>query len=324
MDKFLSCDWGTSSFRLRLVRYDNLEVIAEEKNDNGIANTYKLWQQAGADPATQQIFYQSVIAKNIDLLSGRLGENLPGIPIIISGMISSTIGMIGLPYKECPVAIEGSDLEIKMLTIEGSDNALILISGIKTAHDIIRGEETKIVGCASYLDNDSEQLIIFMGTHPKHVTIQNKMVTGIKTYMTGEFFNLLTTQSILASSIKSGGDFYQPENQRSFKKGVEDSLAGNLLQLAFGVRINELLKNIPAENNFFYLSGLLIGAELKDVLNYKHQVYLCGAVDIAPYYKLACDVLCITISAEIDADEALLRGQKEIYQLVILSASEGS
>jgi len=219
MDKFLSCDWGTSSFRLRLMQYDTLKIVAEEKNDNGIAHTYKLWQQAGADPATRQIFYYSVIEQCIELLSGRLGQNLAGIPVIVSGMISSTIGMIDLPYKQAPVAIDGSDLETTTLAIGGSDNELIIVSGITTGDDIMRGEETKIVGCASYLGDNKEQLIIFIGTHPKHVTIQNKKVAGIKTYMTGEFFNLLTTQSILTSSIKQGGNFYQPENQHSFKKG---------------------------------------------------------------------------------------------------------
>jgi len=315
MDKFLSCDWGTSSFRLRLVQYDSLEIIAEEKNDNGIASTYKLWQQERADHATRQIFYYAVIEQYIELLSKRLGQSLAGIPVIISGMISSTIGMIDLPYKQTPVAIDGSDLEITTLAMERSENVLIIVSGITTGDDIMRGEETKIVGCASHLDNDNEQLVIFIGTHPKHVTIQSKKVIGIKTYMTGEFFSLLTTQSILAPSIKQGGDFYQPENQHSFKKGVEDSRKGNLLQLTFGVRINDLLKNTPAENNFYYLSGLLIGSELKDLLNYKCPVYLCGGADLIPYYKVACDVLWIAISAEIDADEALLRGQKQIITL---------
>jgi 2-dehydro-3-deoxygalactonokinase len=313
MDKFLSCDWGTSFFRLRLVRYENLEVIAEEKNDEGIAKTFTSWKNQGAEAGKRQAFYQSVITKSIQILSQRLDYSLAGIPVIISGMAASNIGMIELPYKEIPVATDGSDFEIKELVIEEVENPFIIISGIKTTNDVIRGEETKIVGCSSHFTDDDEKFLIFTGTHPKHVTIESKKVIAIKTYMTGEFFNLLINHSVLASSVKIDANFDDPSNQRNFKEGVKDSLKSNLLQSAFGVRTNDILKNIPRENNFNYLSGLLIGTELRDVLNCKYPIYLCGGGDLICYYKSAFDILGINVFMEIDADTALLNGQKRIY-----------
>jgi 2-dehydro-3-deoxygalactonokinase len=312
MDKFLSCDWGTSTFRLRLVNADTLKIIAEEKNDTGIAKTFKLWQEQGADTENRQAFYYSVITAAIQKISKQPDTDLKGIPVIVSGMISSSIGMIELPYKEVPVAIDGADLIVKRLLIPGSDNELIIISGIKTENDIIRGEETKVIGCASFFKDDSNEcLIIFPGTHPKHVIIQNNKIITFKTYMTGEFFDLLTTHSILAASVEKNTSF----DKSSFKAGVEDSLAGNLLQTAFGIRTNDILKKMPKESNYYYLSGLLIGSELKDLQNYKHPIYLCGGTDLLPYYKSACEVLGISVAAEIDADEALLKGQKQIYSM---------
>jgi hypothetical protein len=45
MEKFLACDWGTTTFRLRLVDANTCTVIAEEKNQKGISDTYSLWKQ---------------------------------------------------------------------------------------------------------------------------------------------------------------------------------------------------------------------------------------------------------------------------------------
>jgi 2-dehydro-3-deoxygalactonokinase len=309
MDKFLSCDWGTSTFRLRLIDAETLKILAEQRNDTGIAKTFKAWQEQGADTETRQAFYYSVITTALQNISKQLHLDLGGIPIIASGMISSSIGMMELPYKEVPAAIDGADLIIKRLLIPESDNELIIISGIKTKEDIIRGEETKVIGCASFFNDDSnERLIVFPGTHPKHVIIQNNKIAGFKTYMTGEFFDLLTTHSILASSVKKNADF----DKTSFKAGIENSLTGDLLQTAFGIRTNDILKKVSKEGNYYYLSGLLIGSELKDLQNYKYPVYLCGA-DLLPYYQYACDILGIKTTLQIDADEALLSGQKQVY-----------
>jgi 2-dehydro-3-deoxygalactonokinase len=318
MDKFLSCDWGTSFFRLRLVDYQNLTVIATEKNEKGIARVFKSWKDAGGDIAKRQAFYQSVIKDAVQTLAEHTNLDLNTVPVIVSGMTASSIGMIDLPYKHLPVAVNGSNLEIKRLTAHDDTNELIIISGIRSIDDVIRGEETKIVGCSPYLEAESTgQLLVFPGTHPKHVTIKNKTVTSIKTYMTGEFFDLLTTQSVLSASVKADGDFSDSNHHINFKQGIEDSLVNNLLHAAFRVRTNDLLRGISKDDNFYYLSGLLIGTELKELLNYKSAIYLCGGTNLMCYYKSACDVLGIAVSAQIDADAALLSGQKRIYSWYI-------
>jgi 2-dehydro-3-deoxygalactonokinase len=46
----------------------------------------------------------------------KTGIDLIGVPVILSGMASSTIGMVDMPYKQIPIKLDGSDLEIKVLT----------------------------------------------------------------------------------------------------------------------------------------------------------------------------------------------------------------
>jgi 2-dehydro-3-deoxygalactonokinase len=228
-------------------------------------------------------------------------------------MAASTIGMIDMPYKQIPTPVDGSNLEVKKLVSHESENEFIIVSGMRSDNDVIRGEETKIVGCSEYLNGIEEALLIFTGTHPKHVIIKKEKVTGIKTYLTGEFFDLLINHSVLAASVIKAADFNTDENQLSFKQGVSVGKSNNLLHAAFGVRTNDVLKHIPKENNYSYLSGLLIGTELKDIADSKSPVYLCAGSDLICYYQLACDVLGIKVTAQIDADDALLKGHKYIF-----------
>ncbi|PIQ21791.1 MAG: 2-keto-3-deoxy-galactonokinase, partial [Cytophagales bacterium CG18_big_fil_WC_8_21_14_2_50_42_9] len=212
MDLFLSCDWGTSSFRLRLIQLSDLKIIAEEKTGRGIAETYQKWKQTGGNEADRFKFYQSYITDQIGVLSKKANIPLDKIPVMLSGMASSTIGMLDLAYKELPFSLDGSDLKTEIIQVEGA-NKFIIISGARTEHDVMRGEETKVVGCSLATDQSyPEKLLILPGTHPKHIIIKDNQVIGFKTYMTGEFFDLLANQSVLSASVEKGGDFMAPEN----------------------------------------------------------------------------------------------------------------
>lgn len=313
MNSFLSCDWGTSAFRLRLIRTDDLKIAAEVKNDLGIFDTFKSWQQRG-NSSDRAAFYGAIIQSQIKLLSEKLNISLKGIPVILSGMASSSMGLIELPYKDLPFNIDGSDLEVKFVNNSGDFNPLIIISGASTEDDVMRGEETKIVGCASILsDNEQEQLLILPGTHPKHVIIKDHQVISLKTFMTGEFFDLLSKKSILSGSVERDGDFNDPENLKSFVKAVKASQATELLHNSFMVRTNQVLKHLPKQQNFYYLSGLLIGTELKG-LKRQMPVYLLGGRMHISLYMKACEVLGVNIIRSLDADYSLIKGQQIIFQ----------
>src|SRR5215216_1214665 len=102
MEKFLSCDWGVSSFRLRVVETRSLTIIAEEKSDHGIAMSFELWKQSEKKEKLRLAFYFDVIREHIKILERKSGTSLDKLPLIVSGMASSSIGMINLPYKELP------------------------------------------------------------------------------------------------------------------------------------------------------------------------------------------------------------------------------
>lgn len=308
---FLSCDWGTTAFRLRLVRVADLRILAETTKGRGIAETYHLWMNQ-ANPQERQSFYASLLEERVAELSQRAGQSLTGMPIVLSGMASSSIGMKELPYQKLPVHLDGTNFRVEWFPRSQGKNPLLVISGIQTDNDVIRGEETKLVGCSSMLaDDDVTQLIVVPGTHSKHVTVKRRKAVAFKTYMTGEFFKLLSVNSVLSTSVEKIADADEPRHQMRFREGVRTAKASGLLHGAFLVRTNQLLQHMSKAENFYYLSGVLIGSELKEIPS-DTSVYLAAGSVHHTLYKTALEELGVTVKGTMDADSALIAGQLRV------------
>ncbi len=310
---FLSCDWGTSSFRLRLVDAAAGQVLAATASTEGIADIQLLWKQQLAAEGDRVAFYSAVIQKNISAIELQYGSKLDGLPVVISGMASASIGMIELPYRVLPFSVNGSDLQYKRIK-DTSDcpHERVIVSGAATAADVMRGEETQLVGCAGAARND-EQLFIFTGTHSKHVTVTDGWATGIVTYMTGEFFALLSRKSILANSVVAGNITDDAFNGSAFEQGLRQSLEQNILHTSFMVRTNQLFKKMPETANYFYLSGLLIGTELQYLLKKDRvAISVIGDETLLANYRSALHILGIA-ARFFDAERATVEGQLKIY-----------
>jgi 2-dehydro-3-deoxygalactonokinase len=316
---FLSCDWGTSSFRLKLISVPELKVIGEEHSGRGISTVFNEWEKKNeTDQAARQTFYFATISSHLDLLEKKLNIPLAHIPIALSGMASSTIGITDIPYTVVPFATDGENLNTRVIkSTPGFPHDVLIISGARTSDDVMRGEETQLVGCVDEgvegAATGKEELFIFPGTHSKHITVKDNQVTAFTTYMTGEFFALLSGQSILHVAVKK-----PMENQPldSFKKGVEAAVTGNLLHNAFLVRTNDLFKKLSKEENFAYLSGLVIGAELKDLKGTKNVVLCCNS-NLEKYYSAAIEILALDNARVFPAekvDKSVIKGQFKILQ----------
>ncbi|WP_126243706.1 2-dehydro-3-deoxygalactonokinase [Chitinophaga rhizosphaerae] len=306
---FISCDWGTSTLRLRIISFDGLHVVAEETSDTGIAKTWQQWQQEGGQ---REEFYAGTLLEQLGRLSERSGIDLEEKMVMVAGMATSSIGMKELPYSALPMSLDGSGSGTY------GTGRFLLISGVSGHNDVMRGEETKAIGCAAYLPAIREDVFLIMpGTHPKHIVVNNHRVTGFRTFMTGEIFGLLSTESILSASVNTGGNVESEACRWRFQAGVRTGFSGNLLHELFMVRTNQLLQDMDPEENWYYLSGLMIGSELA-ALPAGVAVYLVAGPTHEALYSLACETLGIPIAATIDADEALIRGQ-----FTILTSSRG-
>jgi 2-dehydro-3-deoxygalactonokinase len=239
-------------------------------------------------------------------------------PVLLSGMASSSIGMIELPYKELPFKVDGSDIDHRMIPASAQfSHDLFIISGARTSDDVLRGEETMLIG-SDYEGNDMERVFIFPGTHSKHIYVHKGVATHFKTYITGELFNLLASKSILSNSVEKGEDDNGDTIDAYFERGVIEGASTNLLNSVFHVRTNQLFRKNDAFQNYQYLSGLLIGGELKDMLpQHQHEIILVSGKGLGKPYRQALEVLGhLTKVRYEDADVALVKGQWRIYQKI--------
>jgi 2-dehydro-3-deoxygalactonokinase len=286
MEQFFSCDWGTSSFRLRLVQAESQTVLHEVTTAQGIASIHKLWQSD--DQKTDRLaFYRSVIESNMLTIKQSVEHSLVHVPVIISGMASASIGMMELPYKDLPFSTRGTDLLVT--TVEPTldfPHPLVVISGVTTGKDVLRGEETLLVGC-NVAKTTTDQLFIFPGTHSKHIRVKNGNARDFKTYMTGELFDLLANKSILSGAVEKDPVPFPLTGNTAFDEGIHEGVEANLLNSFFNIRINQLFNKRKPKDNYHYLSGLLIGAELKSVADrpYTAITLVCDTQMRNRYYR---------------------------------------
>ena len=250
----IALDWGTSTVRATLMGAGG-RVLATDSRPWGIMHT------PGRDFAAA---YQTMTQ------AWRAAD--PGLPAVASGMIGSAQGWAAAPYCACPAS--PSDLAAATITVPtGAGGVLHIIPGMAVhgaSPNVMRGEETQIAGAlALHPQLADATLFVLPGTHSKWVDVQGGRVQRFDTHMTGELFAVLRDHSILgrpaadarhAASAGPGAAFDQAIGRARQAGG------GALSPLLFLCRALVLDGALPAEDSLDFLSGLLIGEELRSAL----------------------------------------------------------
>lgn len=307
-EKFISCDWGTSNFRLRLVQTDSLAVLSEHSTDMGIKKRYLAFK--AQDDRSQEQFFTDYLVQQLGNLE--LGEE-KNLVVIASGMLSSSIGMRELPYSPLPLAFKGNDLISKHIKLDNSLD-VILVSGAKTNVDVMRGEETQAIGMSGHLPQRGKGLLILPGTHSKHLFFEDESFHSFITFMTGELFEVIGQHSVLAASLEAVK--WDASHKNVFLDGLQKGIDNKQMASFFSIRANTLLHNIPASQNYYFLSGLLIGGELAYLKERDETVYLAATGITNSLYQLALEAVLpverIRIFNTEVLEKALLLGQRKI------------
>jgi 2-dehydro-3-deoxygalactonokinase len=256
-------DWGTSSLRAFLLDGDG-KVLATRTEPWGIMHV----PNGG-------------FAAAFDALTADWRKQSPGLKAIAAGMIGSAQGWINVPYCATPAGAE----ELAAMLTAVSDATLYIVPGIATFGEppnVMRGEETQIVGALErHPELASHSLVVLPGTHSKWVHINGGKVSTFTTYMTGELFAVLREHSILG---RFAGTTDPSVEIDAFARGVraaQESVQG-MAPMLFTARSLVLTDRLAAGASLEYLSGLLIGEELR-----------CGLMDGTPPAALIGDAaLC--------------------------------
>jgi 2-dehydro-3-deoxygalactonokinase len=269
----IAVDWGTSSLRGALLDRDGtvLEEIAAPAGILGVP--------AGGFP--------SVFAQHF----GKW-QQATGALALIAGMAGSRQGWQEAPYCACPAGFV--DIASRLHWIERERIALVpgLSCEDDGTPDVMRGEETQVFGALDLLGLDDARVVL-PGTHSKWVDVEQRRIVRFRTFMTGEMYSLLRHHSILTRTLPENDGELDPA---SFRRGLTRAAASaSLLHAAFSVRTLALFDRLPAASMPSYLSGLVIGDELRaqDLGNSQDSIVVIGAPALTARYQLALESLGI-------------------------------
>jgi 2-dehydro-3-deoxygalactonokinase len=266
MKNIVAVDWGTSS--LRVARLDAQgRAIEEREFPRGI-----LTVPQGGFPET---FEQSCG----DWMRG------PESLAVICGMAGSRQGWQEAPYAPCPAGL--ADIAARLAWIEPARIAIVpgLACELGGAPDVMRGEETKAFGVLKLLGLQ-DALVVMPGTHCKWAVARGGRIESFATFMTGEFYAVLRQHSIFARTMPPQDGALDRD---SLLRGVDHAMrTGSLLHAAFSARTLSLFDRLGPEAAQSYLSGLLIGEELRGrPLHGGEPLVLAGAQNLTQRYAIA-------------------------------------
>ena len=287
----LAVDWGTSSLRVYRLGADG-EVRDVRHSSRGILNV---------GDAT----FATVLESEAGDWIGAGAE-----PILMSGMIGSRQGWLETPYVPCPAGI--GDIASNMSEVVWGTNRAWIAPGLRCTHgsgvhDVMRGEEIQLLGIANEL-GDGEHYVCLPGTHSKWVIVRDKRIISFRTHMTGEVYAILKKHSILGRTM-AAGEF----SKTVFLSGIaRSSDSDGLLHHLFGVRSQVLSGELGENQSAAYLSGILIGHELRAATNATSTIHLLGAAELTELYTLAASSM--DLHTVVHDSDAVARGLYVVAQ----------
>lgn len=263
----IAVDWGTSHLRAYLCSQAEGSLCNQAEGSQNASSTelgLKEWKKgAGVLKVTHD--FESELFNVLQPWLDEYGK----LPIIMMGQIGSSIGWRETPYLECPVT--PSDVAAHCVHFECRSHQIAIVPGVSCVHnngmrDVMRGEEMQVLGWLqlSEAHQHGEHIICLPGTHTKWVRVSNGKIQVFKTALTGELFDLLSHGSVL---IQQRSDTF---DLNTFEQGVRFTLesgSGSFSHGLFSVRSKQLFGELAPEDSQAYLSGILIGSDVRAALN---------------------------------------------------------
>lgn len=274
----IGIDWGSSNLRVALM--DAQGGLIERRESS-----------TGVFAVQDGNFADALLPLCADWLAQR------PVPLLACGMIGSRQGIAEVPYVTCPADICGLARQlgrVELSNLGRSTSAapltLYIVPGLNTGSaadgwDVLRGEETQLLGVHARASN----LYVLPGTHSKWMKRnRNSQIESFKTFMTGEIYELLRSYSSLGRVMAPA-----KWNPNVFERGVSEARSEALESLLFRVRTSGLMGRFQPDALPDYLSGLLIGAEVKAGLaqftpvDSSQPIRLLGNAQLTERYALA-------------------------------------
>lgn len=288
-------NWGSSNFRAYRIAADGSAL------------------DEFAAPAGVALLDRTGMAAQMDALVARWPDHGP---IYASGMIGSNIGWVEVPYAEAPAGL--AEMAGAAMPAQIGSAPVRIVPGIACRRafdggpDILRGEEIELLGLSALAGVDG--LVALPGTHTKWARVEGGRIADFFTSMSGEIFDRLTAQGLLASIVEG-----EARDGGAFLEGVAAGSARGLGlgTLLFGARARVIRGELLRADAASYIRGLLIGSELADALAVhpdlaRASVPLVGNGPLCRLYASALASIGVTARL-VDSREACLHGFRALH-----------
>lgn len=300
---FIAGDWGTTSMRLHLC----------ERQDAGVRVIETLTGPGIKFCGEPEVALFAVVDAWLD----RTGP----LPIVLAGMVGSNVGWIDTSYVPCPATID--DIACRMTAISARGQRIWVVPGLSATSifglpDVMRGEEAQLFGWLANQPSSGARVVCLPGTHAKWAIVDGDRVTSFFTSMTGELFEILVAHSLVGRGMVAvpAGTPIAPGDP-GFSLGLDTAVTTSGLAFehaVFSARSRLVTGGLSADHARAYLSGVLIGCEVRDAIAahraqgiYCAQVPLIATPQLTALYAAALDRLGVA-SVEFSGADASLRG----------------
>ena len=296
---FIGVDWGTSNSRFALcdTRGLPLEIVK------------------GPGAVESRGRFADIFEANTAGWRKAHGE----LPAYLCGMAGSAIGWVEAPYLPAPADLyELADAPVKVR------DGVQVVPGMKCtnplgAPDVMRGEETQLLGALvrGELAGKGHRIVCMPGTHTKWAAVAGETLQEFLTAPTGELFAALCEHTVLVRERTTALVQVPAEFERGLAEAAKHP--GLLLQQIFQARSLRLDQQLSPEGAASWMSGLLIGADVKGALSLfaEHDssgdVLIIGAPQLTASYALALQRFGRK-SVQLDGADAALAGLALVFR----------
>jgi len=259
-------DMGTTNTRVWIVQNQNI--------------VDRIGEQVGLRDAARErntSIVRDTLARLISMARSRAAElGLRADCILAAGMLTSPLGLCEVPHIPAPAGEE----ELATSLYEFSDPKvtdlpIYLVPGVRSGPhspaledlentDLIRGEETIVVGLVHAGILRPNTTLLNLGSHWKAIAIdENCRIASSFTTLSGEFIHALQTQTVLASALPQGR--FEAVDPVWLDKGRHFESRNGTGRTMFGVRLLEQIFHIGPAALSSFLLGAIVESDLKSI-----------------------------------------------------------
>lgn len=298
----IGVDWGST--HLRAFAFDASGQVVDRRASDSGALTLSSPQQFDAA---------------LTHVTGEWARQSAAAPLIACGMVGAKSGWREAGYLRLSANPGAAALGAGVVTVDTSlGRPLAIIPGVKSDEpDVMRGEETQLVGCGS-----RDGMIVLPGTHCKWVRMSDGRLESFATFYTGEMNALLRQHSSVGTLLKSAPD---ADDAAAFELGLNYARAGaaSWLHDLFVMRASVVTGQRSEAFVSTVLAGWLLGCELTSALSMypdTREVVLLAGETLVPWYVRAATAFGIACELQ-NAEQVTARGLWIIGQSVAATSA---